>query len=214
MTVLIIIFIVLLVLFLLSLINVKIILEYKEKLSIVIKILFIKIDFIKKKDKKKPKKTKPKKNKKTKAKQTKEEKLKPKKKNPLKVLLDKQGVTGFVELLKDALRLVKGILGGFFKRLIIHNFNVKISFAGEDASDTAVGYGALCSVVYPIMGQLYSRLNVKDYTVDILCNFNQNAKTEVDCSLYATIRICHIISIAIKTLLKAGKTYINMRFKR
>ncbi len=206
---------ILLLLFLISLLNIQLIAGYRDRLSIVIKVLFFKIDLSpkKKKPKAKEKKGKGKKQKKTKQKKS-DEKEKPKKKkeNPLKTLWNKQGVSGFVELLKDVLNLAGGVLKGFFKRFIIHNLDVKISFAGEDASDTATGYGAVCAVVYPLVAQIYSRLNVKDYSVDILCNFEQGAKTELDCSLYGTIRICHIFSITLKAAAKAVKTYLKMRF--
>lgn len=209
---------ILLVLFLISLLNIKLIASYKEKLSLVIKILFIKIDLSPKEEKKKKPEKKPKKKKEKKKKEDKKtdskksEKKEKKKKNPFKILWEKQGISGFVELLKDVLKMVKGVLKRFFRRLVIQNFELKISFAGEDASDTATGYGALCATVYPLMGQLYSRLNVKDYSVDITCNFNNGAKTEIDCSLYATIRICHILSIALRAAARAVKTYLKMRF--
>ena len=212
MTVLAIILLILLVLFLLTLFRVKLTAKYEDKPLVIVKVFFLKFKFPseKKAKKKKPKKKKssPKKKKTDK----KQEKEKTKSKNPLKQLWDKKGLSGLLDILNELLALSKGVLKGFFNRLVIHNFDVKITVGGEDASDTALGYGTACAVVYPVMGRLYNALNIEDYTVDVQCDFSEDSKTTVYAYAFGTIRIIHIIIIAINALFRALKTYFKMKF--
>lgn len=212
MTVLAIILLILLALFLLSLFRVKLTAKYEDKPLVIVKVFFLKFKFPseKKAKKKKPKekKSSPKKKKPDK----KQEKDKKKSKNPLKQLWDKKGLSGLLDILNELLALSKGVLKGFFNRLVIHNFDVKITVGGEDASDTALGYGTACAVVYPVMGRLYNALNIEDYTVDVQCDFSEDSKTTVYAYAFGTIRIIHIIIIALKALFRALKTYTKMKF--
>lgn len=213
MTVLAIILLIFLVLFLLSLFSVKLTAKYEEKPLVIVKVFFLKFKFpaekkAKKKKPKKKKKSSPKKKKTDK----KQEKDKKQSKSPIKQLWDKKGLSGLLDILKELLALSKGVLKGFFNRLVIHNVEVKITVGGEDASDTALGYGTACAVVYPLMGRLYNALNIEDYTVDVQCDFSEDSKTTVYAYAFCTIRIIHIIIIAIKALFRALKTYIKMKF--
>jgi hypothetical protein len=101
----------------------------------------------------------------------------------------------------------------FFKYFIIHNFDVKVTLGGDDPSDTALGYGAVCAVVYPVMGRLYTSLNIEDYTADVVCDFNEDSKTTAFAYLYGSIRIIFILKIALGALFKLIKTYLKMKFR-
>ena len=196
MTALIIIFSILLLLFLISLIKINVIAEYRDKPKVTLKILFIKINIIKeKKTKKKTKKNDTKKESKSTA------------------LLKKQGVSGLLDILKRLLSIAKGSLSNFFKYFIIHNFDVKITLGGDDPSDTALGYGAVCAVVYPVMGRLYTILNIEDYTADVVCDFKEDSKTTAFAYLYGSIRIIFILKIAFGALFKLINTYLKMKFR-
>lgn len=218
MTALIIIFSILLFLFLISLIKINVIAEYRDKPKVTLKILFIKINIIKeKKAKKKSTSNKPKSQ--TKKKNTKKKSKKKPKKNDTKkeskstALLKKQGVSGLLDILKRLLSIAKGSLSNFFKYFIIHNFDVKITLGGDDPSDTALGYGAVCAVVYPVMGRLYTTLNIEDYTADVVCDFMEDSKTTAFAYLYGSIRIIFILKIAFGALFKLIKTYLKMKFR-
>lgn len=213
MTVLAIILLIFLVLFLLSLFKVKLTAKYEEKPLVIVRVFFLKFKFpSEKKAKKKKPKEKKKSSPKKKKTDKKQEKDKKQSKSPIKQLWDKKGLSGLLDILKELLALSKGILKGFFNRLVIHNVEVKITVGGEDASDTALGYGTACAVVYPVMGRLYNSLNIEDYTVDVQCDFSEDSKTTVYAYAFCTIRIIHIIIIAINALFRALKTYIKMKF--
>ncbi len=185
MTTLIIIFSILLFLFLISLIKINVIAEYRNKPKVTLKILFIKVNIIKeKKAKKKSTSNKPKSQTKKKNTKKKTKKNDTKKESKSTALLKKQGVSGLLDILKRLLSIAKGSLSNFFKYFIIHNFDVKVTLGGDDPSDTALGYGAVCAVVYPVMGRLYTSLNIEDYTADVVCDFNEDSKTTAFAYLY------------------------------
>lgn len=214
MTALIIIFSILLFLFLISLIKINVIAEYRNKPKVTLKILFIKINIIKeKKAKKKNTSNKPKSQTKKKDTKKKTKKNDTKKESKSTALLKKQGVSGLLDILKRLLSIAKGSLSNFFKYFIIHNFDVKVTLGGDDPSDTALGYGAVCAVVYPVMGRLYTTLNIEDYTADVVCDFNEDSKTTAFAYLYGSIRIIFILKIAFGVLFKLIKTYLKMKFR-
>ena len=211
MTALIIIFSILLFLFLVSLIKINVIAEYRDKPKVTLKILFIKINIIKeKKAKKKSTSNKPKSQTKKKNTKKKTKKNDTKKESISIALLKKQGVSGLLDILKRLLSIAKGSLSNFFKHFIIHNFDVKVTLGGDDPSDTALGYGA---VFYPVMGRLYTTLNIEDYTADVVCDFNEDSKTTAFAYLYGSIRIIFILKIAFGALFKLIKTYLKMKFR-
>lgn len=122
-------------------------------------------------------------------------------------------MSGLLDILKRLLSIAKGSLSNFFKYFIIHNFDVKVTLGGDDPSDTALGYGAVCAVVYPVMGRLYTTLNIEDYTADVVCDFNEDSKTTAFAYLYGSIRIIFILKIALGALFKLIKTYLKMKFR-
>ncbi|MCH5201812.1 MAG: DUF2953 domain-containing protein [Oscillospiraceae bacterium] len=209
---------ILIFLFVLSLFNINVNLLYKDKPELTVKVLFFKFVFKSEnyKKKKKPKKQPNVKKKKKKKKPEKQSQntAKQKKKNPISDLMKKQGLSGLIDILKDLLSLVSGVLKGFLKYYIIHDLNVEIVIGGDDASDTAIQYGTACAVIYPILGQIYTRLNVNDYSADIRCNFEENSKTQVTAQLHSSIRILFVLGIVFKALFKAGKTYLKMKFRK
>lgn len=208
---LIIIFSILLLLFLISLIKINVIAEYNNKPKVTLKILFVKINLIKEKKPKKKTSNKPKSQ--TKKNTKKPKKAKPKKESKSTALLKKQGVTGLLDILKRLLSIAKGTFSNFFKYFTIHNFDVKITIGGDDPSEIATGYGAVCAVVYPVMGRLYSALNIEDYTADVVCDFTENSETIAFAYLFGSIRIIFILKIAFSALFKLIKTYLKMKFR-
>jgi hypothetical protein len=216
MTAVIIVLIILAILFLISLVKIYVIAEYNDSLAVTIKALFFKFHFkLKEKTSKNNKKAKPKnKNKKQNKKPDKKPKAKPKKgKSSFSGFFKKQGIGGLVDILKDVLALVSGTLKYFFKHFVVYNFDVKITVSDEDASDTAIEYGAVSAVVYPVVSALACNLNIQDYTVDVNCNFDENCKTKADCYMKASIRIFFLIILALKMAVRAVKTFIKMKFR-
>lgn len=174
---------------LILLIRVGLHLQYNNGFSFAVTLLGIPIY-----DSKSPKKTeKPKRAEKS----DKPAKTEPRPDNFIKKTFKEKGAFAVVGVV---LRIVKALLNTILwliKRLKIRNFNLCFSVRGEDAADTAIKYGAVCSGVYPMIAFADSNLNFKAKKIDIYSDFdadNQNFNFSVD--IKAEIII--LLTVAVK----------------
>lgn len=166
MTVLYIVFGILLFIFLLLLCPVRVRLDYTDKLSVMIHFLFLKFrisppdkEKIEKEGKKKASKT---------ATGPKGEK---KKKNFLYTLYKEEGFSGALHFLKAIADILKDAAIGILSHLVIRLMDVRLIIAGEDAANTAVLYGGVCSAVFPLLSWICSCAKVRKYHADIHPDF-------------------------------------------
>lgn len=174
-----------------------------EKLIAKLKIGFISITLYPPK----PKKPKKEKKKKKEPKEEKEEEPKEKKPNIIK----EKGIGWLVEVIKQAAILAGGILKDFFKHLVIKKLGISITYAGENAEDTAVNYGYFCLTVYPAVSILASVAKCKSYGVDIAPNFENGAKSVYSIEASLRIRIIWIVALVFKHGFKAVKLLLSLR---
>jgi hypothetical protein len=156
----------------------------------------------------------PQKAKKTKKKKSKEP-SKPKQNKPEekkeKNLLKEKGLGWFVNLIKKVADLAKGALKDLFKHILIKEFMLSVKVAGEDAADTAVKYGYLCSAIYPATGLIIGAVNYKSYGVDITPDFEENAQSQISLDLNARIFTFRLLSTGIKHSIKGIKLLLKLR---
>ncbi len=164
MTVLYIVFGILLFIFLLLLCPVKIRLDYTDRLSVIIRFLFLKFrisppdkEKIEKEDKKKTSKTGTGK--------------KGGKKNFLHTLYEEEGFSGALHFLQAIADILKDAAKGILSHLVICLMDVRLIIAGEDAANTAVLYGGVCSAVFPLLSWICSCAKVRKYHADIRPDF-------------------------------------------
>ena len=198
---------ILLCLFLLTLFNVYIYAEYKDELSVWIKIAFFKLQLIPQKPKKKKKKHKKKK--------VKEKKKEPEKQeNVLKNFIKEKGLSGIINILKQIATLAAETLKDLFKRVTIVSFKLNIQIAGEDAADTAIKYGYCCSVIFPAVSAILSVVKYKERNIQVVPDFSDDPETRIDGKLVARIRICSLLWFAVTKIGKILKLLINYKMKR
>ncbi len=148
--------------------------HYENDVAVSVKWLFLKFDILPKKEKeKKPKKEK----KKTKEEKPKEESevirepKKKKKDNMFVRFYNNRGVSGVVQLLKDAARA----LGGMFKRIgrafLFEELIISLKVGAGDSAETAIKYSKTCSAAFPAMGLIVSTMRVKKYNIEINPDF-------------------------------------------
>ena len=126
---------------------------------------------------------------------------KPKKENQLKTsfqkLKEKHGFSGAVKeifaFLKDCLKH----LGGFLKTVKFKKVKLNLVVAENDAFKTAIKYGEVCSVVYPLLSYLENNANVKYKKIDIKSDFNAQ-KGDFDFTLTVKLQIIFLIITAFK----------------
>ena len=153
---------------------------YDETFTLDVKWLFIKFRIYPEDEEKKAKKEAKKAEKEQKKKNSKKEKPKKEKteesaspkSNIFRDFYNNQGFAATVNLIRTAAAQLGGFLKGVYRAFVIENLTVllKVS-AGDDAAQTAVKYGKVCSAVYPAMGFICSNMKVKQYDVNVVPDF-------------------------------------------
>ncbi len=183
--------------------------HYEDDVAVSVRWLFLKFDILPKKEKEeKPKKEK--KNKKKEEEPPKEEsevikEPKKKKDNMFVRFYNNRGVSGVVELLKDAAKA----LGGMFKRIgrafLFEELYISLDVGAGDSAETAIKYGKVCSAAFPAMGLIVSTMRVKKYSININPDFiygNNVARLHTKISVRPIALINAVIILAFELLFK------------
>ena len=181
---------------------------YHEKLTLILKVLifeFTLVPFEKKEKKKRKKKVPKKKKEKTETKSKKE-----KKPSLIKKLSYKKGVEGLFSMLSEIVKLASSTLKGLFTSIVIERFDLSLTVVGEDAADTALKYGKLCGVVYSAVAVICSTAKCEDYNVNVVPDFDDEAKMKTSAHAQFYIRVYHILKYGLKAALKL----FVIRYKR
>jgi hypothetical protein len=132
----------------------------------------------------------------------------PKKDNLFKTYLEKYGFTDTVskifELLSDALKELSFIL----KKAKFKKVYLTIITATDDASKTAISYGTICSVVYPVTAYMDNELKVSKnaFDINIGCDFNTN-KPDYSFEIEVSLKSFSAVISAIKLFRKYKKLF-------
>ena len=184
-------------------IKIKLVLAYEESFAIYIKILFFKIMLFPDDKKKKTKKKK----KKSSSTTTKKEKTS----NEPKKKISASQIIKIISVMKDT---VIDILKDFFGKIHFKFIKIHADIGCEDASKTALAYGAVTQGVAYFIELLDNTSNVEvssSSSIDIRANFiSQKSWLELNCLLY--IRVISLISLGIKAL-KGYLKYKNIQEK-
>lgn len=125
--------------------------------------------------------------------------------------LKELGLSGVVNLFTKLVELASGVLKDLFAHIIIKSFALSIKVTGNDAADTAVKYGKVCSVVYPLTSALIRSMKYSNYGVDILPDFTEGAESKVEFFAIFKTRVIHLVKIAIKHGFKALKMLLELK---
>ncbi len=112
-----------------------------------------------------------------------------------KALFDDRGASGAISFLWQVLVILFGRFVRVLRGAVISKFDLKIDVAGDDASDTALRYGKLCGIVYPLLSFIFQNVKTYKHEIDMRPEFDK--KLEFDqVDLNATLRIIPIIIVA------------------
>ncbi len=112
-------------------------------------------------------------------------------------LQEKRGFKGAVKELFSFFGSVLNPLKRFLKFIKFRNIKVSLSVAGEDAAKTAIDYGMVCSIVYPVLSLFDSILNVKYKSIDIRSDF-EGKKSSFNFELSIKISLIFILIFGYK----------------
>jgi len=135
-TALIVIGVILLLLILIGLVRITVHIGYNERFSLLVSVFGITLYSTEQ-----PKKEN------TDKKQT--EKSSDKKENTVKKIYQQKGLKYTIDIFVNLLKTVVRKFKWFVKKLKIRNFLMSLSVVGSDAANTAITYGAVCSLIYP-----------------------------------------------------------------
>ena len=122
---------------------------------------------------------------------------KPKEKNLFEKLVEKQGFKGAVNELFGFFKLVIVPLKKFLKAIKFRKIKVDLAVAGSDAFETAVNYGAVCSVVYPVLSLFQSVANAKYKNIDVRSDF-EGGKSNFEFSLELKVSLLVLLIFGFK----------------
>ncbi len=178
-------------------IPIKIKASCKKELFVTAYIGFVKFRLIPEKPKKKKKK------KKSKA-PSENKPQKPQKKKPN--IIERNGLTWLVDIIKKTAALACGVLKDLFKHIIIKKMFISVRVAEGDAAETAIHYGYMCSAIYPAVGIIAKTAKCRKYGVDIAPDFDENAESGYELEFEAKITLLWIIVI----ILRHGKSLLDI----
>ncbi len=124
--------------------------------------------------------------------------------------IKQKGIGGLTELLKSIVNLLKGLGSSLKKHIIISELNVDILVVGDDAADTAMKYGYVCSAVYPIISFIDNQVKRGTHSENISAGFD-NSEGRTACAVSARIRLIYIIKNLISAAFKALRILLNNR---
>ncbi len=179
--------------FLLLICPLSILIKYDNEAEVKVRYLFLTFKFIPRKEKKKkPKKNKPEKP---------TEKTEEKQKKPIGGFIKQKGIGGLVELLKEICEILMRFTSSFTKHLVISRLDVDITIVGDDAADTAMKFGYVCSAVYPLISFIDNHVKKCRHSENIVPGFN-DSKTKISLNIKARIKPLFLTGICIATVFR------------
>jgi len=112
-------------------------------------------------------------------------------------LKEKYGFFGAVKKLLALFREMLTHIKALLKHTKLKNIKVAITVSGDDAADTAIKYGQVCSATYPVLSYIDSFKTVNFKKIDIRSDFEENKK-EFEFSLKIKLQIIYMLISAFK----------------
>ncbi len=179
--------------------------HYEDDVELSVQWLFLKFNILPSKEKKPKKEKEPKEEKRKEESEIIKEPKKKKQDNMFVRFYRNRGVSGVVQLLKDAAKAVGGMFRRIGRAFLFEELFVYLSVGKGDSAETAIKYGETCSVAFPAMGLIVNTMRVKKYSIDIKPDFINGknvAKLHTKISLRPIKLINAVIIVAFELLFK------------
>jgi hypothetical protein len=126
----------------------------------------------------------------------------------IKRILKQTGLKGFLNIIYELLKIV--LSGGYklIRKIKLTEADIYICTTDENAADAAVGYGKLCTAVYPAVSVLYNFFRCKKGKVTVDVDYDREdsiVKAEGTLRVNLFFAIAIILSIVFKALPKIIK---------
>ena len=91
--------------------------------------------------------------------------------NLLKTLYEAEGIDGLISLLHQVLYHTKTFFGSLMHGFVIDELYLDVRCTRSDAAATAIYYGEVCSVLFPLLGALAAKCRMKKYDFNVYPDF-------------------------------------------
>ncbi len=92
--------------------------------------------------------------------------------NIVRIFMDSNGgVEGLILLIKEVFSYIGSFFGGIFHAFVIDELMIDMTVTKNDAAETAIYYGQLCATVFPMLGSFVTKYKVKKYDFNINPDF-------------------------------------------
>lgn len=145
-----------------------------------------------------PKEKKHRKSKNKKKQKSEKEKPQEEKKNSVFDFVKEKGLSGLTEMLKSLANTVENAVSSITKHLVISKLDVNVLVVGEDAADTAMKYGYICSAVYPLISIIDNHVKKCKHSENIVAGFN-DPEMKIVCAVKIRIKPIFLLITAVKT---------------
>lgn len=113
---------------------------------------------------------------------------------------------GVYDTLKESIDLVLDLLKKIvqlLKKCSAKVFRLNIVIAEGDAAQTAISYGKTCAMLYPVLGLIYSIINVKKKGEDVSLNCDYEGKEgTIDLEIILSIPLYRVLGAFIRVVYK------------
>ena len=200
------------------------VLEYKDELSLTLRVLFIKIDLLGEKKKRhrksmsarKAKRIRKKLRKKAIKQREEEEKEKKEQASGKKRVVKKRTVGDLLDIVRLITAVAKVVIKKTFGHLRLKMSRVHVRIATGDAASTAILYGAVSqslNVLFALLDEVKRVKLPEESDVNVSADF-LSEKSEVDVKIAFSLRVWHILHIACAAIIKLIKKMIENEKKK
>lgn len=116
----------------------------------------------------------------------------------------KQKISEIISEYKDVATKLLSLGIKLLKKIVIKKLNVSITVSQEDAAETAVEYGLICSVLYPAVSITENIFTLKEKNIDLKTDYSGTGSV-MDCEIKLYLRPL----FAITTLIGAAVVYFK-----
>lgn len=129
----------------------------------------------------------------------------PPKSTLLKDIYKSHGIDGLLLLVKRIFGYIGTYIGKLMNSLVIDELYIDVKCAKNDAAQTAIYYGEVCSALFPMLGALVTKYKVRKYDINVYPDFlarHSSASFAVNLHLYPIYLVGITLVLVFKMIFK------------
>lgn len=139
------------------------------------------------------------------------EKAPAKKKSGIKELLETlynaEGIDGLTLIARRSCNYLGTFVGGLIGGVVVDDFDLDVRCTKSDAASTAIYYGEVCSVLFPLLASLAAKCKLKNQHInvypDYIAKFS-DASFALDFHITPLVMVGHVLALGIKFIFRVA----------